>query len=103
MADKQEAAGSKSSLKSSKPDIASFAGLAIALGGIIGGLMWEGGKISDIVQISAAIIVLGGTLGAVMVTSPLSALIAAVGGLKSVFFEEKLDPVAAVDAGAGGQ
>ena len=59
--------------------------------------MWEGGKISDIVQISAAIIVLGGTLGAVMVTSPLSALIAAVGGLKGVFFEEKLDPEAAVD------
>ena len=41
--------------------------------------MFEGGKISDIVQISAAIIVLGGTLGAVMVTSPLSALLAAVG------------------------
>ena len=97
MADKQEAAAPKSNLKSSKPDIASFAGLAIALGGIIGGLMWEGGKISDVVQISAAIIVLGGTLGAVMVTSPLSALIAAVGGLKGVFFEEKLDPEAAVE------
>src|SRR5512140_2144986 len=97
MADKQEAAAKKSNLKTSKPDLASFAGLLIALGGIIGGLMWEGGKISDIVQISAAIIVLGGTLGAVMVTSPLSALIAAVGGLKGVFFEEKLDPAAAVD------
>src|SRR4029077_1988372 len=98
MADKQEAAAApKSNLKSSKPDIASFAGLAIALGGIIGGLMWEGGKISDIVQISAAIIVLGGTLGAVMVTSPLSALLGAVGGIKGVFFEEKLDPAAAVD------
>src|SRR6478609_2343622 len=95
MADKQ--AAPKSNLKTSKPDIASFAGLVIALGGIIGGLMWEGGKISDIVQISAAIIVLGGTLGAVMVTSPLSALLGAVGGLKGVFFEEKLDPVAAVN------
>ena len=97
MADNQAAPASKSVLKSSKPDIASFAGLAIALAGIIGGLMWEGGKISDIVQISAAIIVLGGTLGAVMVTSPMSSLLAAVGGLKSVFFEEKLDPAAAVE------
>jgi chemotaxis protein MotA len=91
------ASARKSNLKSSKPDIASFAGLLIALGGIVGGLMWEGGKITDVIQISAAIIVLGGTLGAVMITSPLSALIAAVGGLKGVFFEEKLDPVAAVD------
>jgi chemotaxis protein MotA len=98
MADKQEAAaGAKSKLVSSKPDLASFLGLLIAFGGIIGGLMFEGGKISDIVQISAAIIVLGGTLGAVMITSPLSALLSAVGGLKAVFFEEKLDPEAAVE------
>ena len=97
MADKQAGAAPKSKLKTSKPDIASFAGLLIALGGIIGGLMYEGGKMSDIVQISAAIIVLGGTLGAVMVTSPLSALMAAIGGLKSVFFESKMDPSAAVD------
>src|SRR5512141_3512295 len=96
MADKA-APASKSALKSSRPDIASFAGLLIALGGIIGGLLWEGGKISDIVQISAAIIVLGGTLGAVMITSPLSSLLAAIGGLKAVFFEEKLNPAAAVE------
>ena len=95
MADKQ--AAPKSNLKSSRPDIASFAGLLIAGGGIVGGLLWEGGKITDIIQISAAIIVLGGTLGAVMVTSPLSSLLAAVGGLKNVFFEQKLNPVAAVD------
>ena len=33
----------------------------IALGAIIGGLMCEGGKITDVLQISAAVIVLGGT------------------------------------------
>jgi len=97
MAENTETPAPKPSLKSSKPDIASFAGLVIALGGIIGGLLWEGGKITDIVQISAAVIVLGGTLGAVMVTSPLSSLVGALGGLKSVFFEEKLDPQAAVE------
>ena len=98
MADKAATAPTpKSKLKTSKPDLASVAGLLIAFGGIIGGLMFEGGKISDIVQVSAAIIVLGGTLGAVMVTSPLSSLLSAIGGLKAVFFEEKLDPAAAVD------
>jgi len=98
MADKAAAeATPKSKLKTSKPDLASLAGLLIAFGGIIGGLMFEGGKISDIVQVSAAIIVLGGTLGAVMVTSPLSSLLSAIGGLKAVFFEEKLDPAAAVE------
>src|SRR6476469_2113427 len=98
MADKAAAAPTpKSKLKTSKPDLASLAGLLIAFGGIIGGLMFEGGKISDIVQVSAAIIVLGGTLGAVMVTSPLSSLLSAIGGLKAVFFEEKLDPAAAVE------
>ena len=98
MADKAAAEVTpKSKLKTSKPDLASLAGLLIAFGGIIGGLMFEGGKISDIVQVSAAIIVLGGTLGAVMVTSPLSSLLSAIGGLKAVFFEEKLDPAAAVE------
>ena len=43
----------------------------VAVGGIIGGLVMEGGKVSDVTQITAAIIVLGGTLGAVMITSPL--------------------------------
>ena len=37
MADNQAAPAPKSSLKSSKPDIASFAGLVIAFAGIIGG------------------------------------------------------------------
>ncbi|HEY2843719.1 MAG TPA: flagellar motor protein [Bryobacteraceae bacterium] len=98
MADKSAGApAAKSALTRSSPDIASFAGLAIALGAIIGGLMWEGGKITDVLQISAAVIVLGGTAGAVMVTSPMSALMAAVAELKSVFIETKLDPAAAVN------
>ncbi len=71
--------------------------MVVALGGIVGGLVLEGGKISDITQITAAIVVLGGTLGAVMVTSPLSALIGAAGCLKQVFFEETIQAEAAVD------
>jgi chemotaxis protein MotA len=58
----------------SRPDIATIGGIALALGGILGGLLMEGGKIKDISQITAAIIVLGGTLGAVMVSTPMSVL-----------------------------
>ena len=71
MADKK--ATGKSNLRASRPDIASILGIFVAVGGIIGGLVMEGGKISDVTQVTAAIVVLGGTLGAVMVTSPLSA------------------------------
>jgi len=57
----------------------------------------EGGKVSDVTQVTAAIVVLGGTLGAVMVTSPMSALLGAAKSLKKVFFEETVDPEAAVE------
>src|SRR5438094_682698 len=51
---------------SGKPDFATIGGILLAFGGIVGGLLLEGGKIQDIIQITAAIIVLGGTFGAVM-------------------------------------
>jgi chemotaxis protein MotA len=86
-----------SKVRSVRPDFASFGGLIVAAGGIIGGLVLDGGKVSDIRQVTAAIIVLGGTLGAVMVTSPMSSLTSAAKGLKSVFFEEVIDMDAAVD------
>jgi chemotaxis protein MotA len=95
MADKNVPAPSK--VRSSRPDFASFGGLIVAAGGIVGGLVLDGGNVSDIRQVTAAIIVLGGTLGAVMVTSPISSLIRAVKGLKNVFFEEVIDMDAAVD------
>ena len=74
------------SKSSSKPDFATIGGLLLALGGIAGGLMMDGGRVQDIAQISAAVIVLGGTIGAVMITTPLSVLIRAAKQLGSVFF-----------------
>jgi len=56
---------------SAKPDLASIAGIVIAFGGILGGLVLEGGKLRDIAQFTAALIVLGGTGGAVLVSLPL--------------------------------
>jgi len=96
MADKNSRDG-RTSLRSTKPDFATIGGLIIALAGILGGLVIEGGKISDVTQVTAAMIVLGGTLGAVMVTSPLSALLGAFAGIKNVFLEERISPEVAID------
>jgi chemotaxis protein MotA len=68
-----------------KLDLATVLGLVVALGGIIGGLLLDGGKITDISQLTAAMIVLGGTTGAVMVSTPLKVLKGGVGRLVSVF------------------
>lgn len=79
-----------------RPDFASLGGIVLALGGIIGGLLLEGGKLQDISQITAAIIVLGGTLGAVMVSTPLTVLKGAVRRLRSVLFDAAASPDALI-------
>jgi chemotaxis protein MotA len=72
---------------SSKPDLASLAGLVIAFAGILGGLLIEGGKLKDVAQFTAGLIVLGGTAGAVMVSTPLPILMGGVRRLRGVFFD----------------
>ena len=76
----------------SKPDLATIGGLLLALVGIVGGLLLEGGQIKDIVQITAAIIVLGGTFGAVMVNTPLATLKAGLVRGGRVWFEDPASP-----------
>jgi len=70
-----------------RPDLATLAGIAIALAGIIGGLLLEKGKLTDVAQGTAAMIVLGGTFGAVLVTSPFPVFWRALRGLGGIFFE----------------
>jgi chemotaxis protein MotA len=72
---------------SSRLDLASISGLAIALAGILGGLLLEGGKLSDVAQFTAALIVLGGTAGAVMVSTPMPVLAGAARRLIDVLFD----------------
>jgi chemotaxis protein MotA len=67
-----------------RPDFATIGGLALALGGMAAGLLMEGGKLQDIAQTTSALIVLGGTLGAVMITTPLPVLRRAVKQFSSV-------------------
>ncbi len=87
-------ANSESSPKktSLRPDFATLAGLLLAAGGILGGLVIEGGRLTDVAQFTALMIVLGGTIGAVMVTTPLKTLLRAAKCLGSVFFEHAESP-----------
>lgn len=53
-------------------DIFSLLGPFVALGFIITGLILEGGHVSSIIQITAALIVFGGTIGSLMVAYPMN-------------------------------
>ncbi|MGD0774342.1 MAG: flagellar motor protein [Candidatus Solibacter sp.] len=72
---------------SSRPDLGSIGGVLLAVGGILGGLVMDGGKVTDVKQVTAAMIVFGGTLGAVMLTTPLEVLMGAARKLGSIFFD----------------
>lgn len=70
-------------------DKATFTGLLVALSGIVLGLLLEGGNLGQILQPTAAIIVFGGTVGAVLIQFPLAVFLAAFKRLASVFFERE--------------
>jgi chemotaxis protein MotA len=73
-------------------DKASFGGIILAGGGILAGLLLEGGNLGQILQPTAAMIVFGGTLGAVMLQFPLAIIILAFRQLGSVFVNPQRDP-----------
>src|SRR5580693_2480074 len=77
-------------------DKGTIVGVIIAVGAILAGLTLEGGKIGQILQPTAALIVFGGTLGAVMVQFPLPVVMAAFASLAQVFFENGEDPLVVV-------
>lgn len=66
-------------------------GLGIALCGIAAGLVLEHGQLAQVLQPTAALIVFGGTLGAVLVQFPFSVVVQAAAYLKYVFIGMK-DP-----------
>ena len=77
-------------------DKSTFAGIFLAIGGIVTGLLIEGGKIAQILQPTAAMIVFGGTIGAVMVQFPLTTVLQAFKKLVHVFLDKSEDPTALV-------
>jgi chemotaxis protein MotA len=73
-------------------DKSTVAGILLAATGILAGLILEGGKIAQIIQPTAAMIVFGGTIGAVMIQFPLPVVIGAFKGLVHVFLDRGQDP-----------
>jgi len=67
-------------------DTGSVLGILLALAGILLGLLIEGGHIGQILQPTAAMIVLGGTTGAVMLQFPLNTVATAFLRLFKLFF-----------------
>ena len=66
-------------------DKASVGGVVLAVAGIIAGLLIEGGNVGQILQPTAALIVFGGTMGAVLLQFPLTTVVAAFRSLTHVF------------------
>lgn len=77
-------------------DIASIGGILLALCGILAGMTMEGGSISQITQPTAALIVIGGTVGAVMLQFPLKVFVAALKHAAKIFVSKGTDGEAVV-------
>jgi chemotaxis protein MotA len=73
-------------------DKASLIGLVLGIGAILGGQALEGGSIHSIMQGTAAIIVVGGTWGAVFLSFPFANVLASFKDLSSIFKEPPQDP-----------
>lgn len=78
-------------------DIVSFLGIIIGLAAIVGGNWLEGGHLDSLLNLSAFVIVSGGTLGATLVQTPPATLVHAIKTLKWLFWPPKLHPQAQVD------
>jgi chemotaxis protein MotA len=68
-------------------DKGTLLGLLCAAGGMVSGLVMERGALSDVSQLTAALIVFGGTFGAVLIGTPLRDVLGAVRELRLVIFD----------------
>ena len=72
-------------------DIFAVIGTFLGIAFILTGQAMEGGNIGQLLQITAAFIVLGGTTGAIVLSFPPKTLASAIKMLKNVFFPPKSD------------
>jgi chemotaxis protein MotA len=73
-------------------DFATIGGIIFALAMILGGQALEGGHVGSILQATAAMIIFGGTIGAVVVSFPLGEFVRGVKlGFSAALFQKKSD------------
>ncbi|WP_410512554.1 flagellar motor protein [Paenibacillus sp. BR2-3] len=85
-------------------DITSIIGILAGLAAIIGGFFWEGGSLTGLLQLNAALIVFGGTFAAVLISFPAAKLRTIPAALRMAFgrstenMEEKAEEIIAMAA-----
>lgn len=72
-------------------DKISVGGLLLGIGAILGGQVLEGGHVSSLIQPTAFLIVVGGTIGAVMLQSPMPVFLSGVKMFRWVFMPPPLE------------
>ncbi len=78
-------------------DLASVFGSILGITGVVGGQLLEGGHIGQIMQGTAAIIVLGGTIGAMLLSFPVQDIKKAFAMIPSVYMNVDLDVRPTID------
>jgi chemotaxis protein MotA len=73
-------------------DLATIIGMILAWGALIGSLLMEGGDVRSLVNLPAAFLVFGGTLGASIVSFRMNQITGLPDILKKAFTERALDP-----------
>jgi len=73
-------------------DKATIIGIILGIGAVLGGQALEGGSLHSIMQLTAAIIVLGGTFGAVFLSYPFQNVIGSFKDIKIILKEPPQDP-----------
>ncbi|MCX7627718.1 MAG: flagellar motor protein [Methylophilaceae bacterium] len=72
-------------------DVTTFVGILVALGAIVGGQILEGGHVGALLQLTAFIIVIGGTMGAIMIQYSLPAFLLGIRLIRWAFVPPSLD------------
>lgn len=72
-------------------DITTLLGIIVAFGGIVGGMILEGGHPGNLIQFTAFMIVMGGSLGACLVQTPMADVKLAMSLVKLAFTNPKSD------------
>ncbi|MFC4768320.1 flagellar motor protein [Effusibacillus consociatus] len=78
-------------------DITTVLGLILGIGFLVGAFILEGGHASALFEVTALMIVFGGTAGAIMVATPMEQLKQLPKILKIAFFHKSRDPLEVID------
>jgi chemotaxis protein MotA len=79
-------------------DRASVMGIIFGIAAIVGGNLFEGGRLDSIMQLTAAVIVFGGTFGAVLLSFPLRDILKAISSLRDIFMDGKTNPETSINS-----